>query len=134
MVGVGSARSKLNPGLGRILPLAALWVVVGGCSEVKKPKQWGPWQYRESDVRTAAQQLRTQQALQSDNSSLSRFDRPQQRPMFSQTMNESQRRAFQKRHAKLMRERAEAQMRDAQERRRQASEAQKSFRAGGKPR
>ena len=133
MVGVGSARSKLNPGLGRIVLMAALWAVVGGCSEVEKTQQWGSWQYRERDVRTPAQQLQTQQALQSDSSSLSRFDRPQQRPMISQTMNESQRRAFQERHGELMRERVEAQMRDAQERRRQASEAQKSFRAGGKP-
>lgn len=134
MVGVGSARSKWNPGLGRILPLAAWWLAVGGCTEMEKPQQWGRWQYRQSDVRTPAQQLEAQRALQSDSSSLSRFDRPRQRPMLSQTMNETQRRAFQKRYSDLMRERAEAQKRDAQERNRQATEAQKLFRTGGKPR
>ncbi|MFQ5489531.1 MAG: hypothetical protein ACE5GE_02315 [Phycisphaerae bacterium] len=133
MVGVGSARCNSSFGPGRWLPVVAVLVAMAGCSKPGKTQQWGQWQYREGDVQTPSQQLQNQQALQVDSQSLSSFDRPVQRPMFSQTMSESQRRAFQKRHARQMRERAEAQIRDAQARRRQALEAQQSFQPGGQP-
>ena len=115
MVGVGSVRSKSISGPGRVVPLVAVLVAVCGCSKPAKTQQWDQWQYSESDVRTPAQQLQAQQTLQDDSSSVRNFKRPVQRRMFSQTMTESQRRAFQKRYAKEMHERAQAQARAAKE-------------------